>query len=65
MILSKEFKASNPIIQQVLIGHTDIHRWELNAMKQKAMEQMALMQGKPPEPAPALNQPEPQAPAMG
>lgn len=63
-ILSKEFKSLNPIIQQVLIRHTDIHRWELNAMKQKAMEQMALVQGKGPEPAPALNRPEPQAPPM-
>jgi hypothetical protein len=64
IILSKEFKTLNPIIQQVLIGHTDIHKWELNAMKQKAMEQMALMQGKAPEPEPALNRPEPQAPPM-
>ena len=62
IILSKEFKTLNPIMQQVLIGHTDIHKWELNAMKQQAMEQMALMQGKAPEPEPALNQPEPQAP---
>jgi len=56
VILSKEFKTLSPAKQQILIGHTDVHKWELNSMQQKAMEQMVLMQGKT-----DLNEPEAQS----
>jgi len=50
VILSKEFKTLSPIKQQILIGHTDIHRWELNAMAERQMQQAMLMQGKVEQP---------------
>ena len=46
VILSKEFKTLSPIKKQILISHTDIHRWELNAMAERQMQQAMLMEGK-------------------
>lgn len=43
IILSKEFKAWPKANQTVLINHTDIHKMELDAQEQKAMENMQQM----------------------
>lgn len=43
VILSKEFKTWPVANQTVLINHTDIHKMELEAQEQKAMENMQQM----------------------
>ena len=45
VILSPEFKEWDPINQQILINHNDMHHYELEAQKQQQMMEMQAMQG--------------------
>ena len=55
VILGKEFLSLSPVKQQILIQHADIHKWELNALEEKAAYESAMLGNKAQPPVQGTN----------